>query len=224
MPLKDVSTLDEDTYNPREGTALNDAICTTIENELSGVKPHNKVFLIVTDGAENSSQQYSFNNRVNMIKKVRDEYDWKVIFIGANLDVTNEASSMGIDLTMCAEFDQSSPGDLLTLARQTSSTIADYRRSRTQGDNDADIVLSQIDKQVSCPVDKKDKDVVIENMYSSLCQPLPLKRVSATLIAEFPQRIKSPKIPPPIKIPSKDDQSRWHSISPNTPKPKSFTR
>ena len=155
--LKDVKKLEKHQYRPNGSTSLNDVICNTIKDQLDSDKPSNKVLLIVTDGMENSSQEYSYKDRKDYINNVRDNYDWKVIFIGANLDVQRVASSMGIDRQSSAEFDQLSQGSLLQISRQTSDNINIYRRSRTEGNYNADIVLPTLDKHTSCPETDKDK-------------------------------------------------------------------
>lgn len=150
QPLSSVQPLLQKDYYPYGGTALNDAVCTTIENELESHEPNNKVLVIITDGYENSSREYSTWELKSMIKKVESEHDWKVVFMGANINAYDEGSNIGIRTDRCAQFNSDMPGDLLQLSRQTSTDINNYRRSRTLGNVD-ELILNPVPKSYSCP-------------------------------------------------------------------------
>lgn len=191
VPLNDVSLIDESVYSPGGCTALNDAVCETIEAELQSKKPKNKVMVIVTDGLENSSLRHTLGDRKRAIENVRDNYDWKTIFIGANLDIEKEGESMGINGNQCAEFDQHIPGSLLNLSRQTSDTVRDFRRSQTEGNKDIDLVIINLQKNVSCPVTKQDK----YNISMSLLEQCPpLTRSYANIKIDDQFQLPLPKI------------------------------
>jgi len=99
----DIQTVGRYTLVPRGMTALLDAvgkaIQTTgdrIENLSEDSTPGKVIFVIVTDGCENSSKEYTRNQIKSLIKKKTDEYDWQFTFIGANQDAFAEAGSMGV--------------------------------------------------------------------------------------------------------------------------------
>lgn len=88
-PISEVPLLDAESYMPGGGTALLDAIGRAI-NEL-GLKlkslpekerPENVVVVIMTDGEENSSHEFSLPRINEMIGHQRDKYNWKFMFIG----------------------------------------------------------------------------------------------------------------------------------------------
>ena len=145
-PLSTVELLDENKYIPQGGTALNDAICKTVKKKLKSVNPNNTVLVIITDGEENSSQIYTLDDTKKLINLVETEHDWKVVFIGANIDVFSEGTKMSVNTSRCAQFDQRIQGNLTELCRHTSIGICNYRKSRTEGDN-VDLCLSPLPKR-----------------------------------------------------------------------------
>lgn len=104
-PIDDVDKLTKETYNVRGSTALLDAIgktITTMDKEID-----NKVlFVIMTDGMENSSVEFSKSQIKNMI----ENHKWEFIFIGADIDSYSEAASIGINRTHVANYRKSRKG------------------------------------------------------------------------------------------------------------------
>lgn len=95
--------LTEKEYYVRGMTALLDAVGKTIldvgerlsqtqENE----RPGKVIFVITTDGMENSSIEFSHERVKKLIKQQREKYNWEFIFLGANIDAVNEAETIGI--------------------------------------------------------------------------------------------------------------------------------
>ena len=54
------------------------------------------LFVIITDGAENSSNEYSRDKIKSMINSAEKEDKWDFIFLGANIDAIAEAGNIGI--------------------------------------------------------------------------------------------------------------------------------
>lgn len=91
------------TLNPKGMTALFDAIGKTITDvgaELSALtedeRPAKVIIVIMTDGAENSSQEYVARDITEMIKRQTEEYSWDFVFLGANQDAVETARNFGI--------------------------------------------------------------------------------------------------------------------------------
>ena len=103
--INDVKELTRDEYFVRGSTALLDAIgrtITTLEKEID-----NKVlFVIVTDGMENASIEFSKTQISNMIKN----HTWEFIFIGADIDSYTEAGNIGIKRSRVANYEKTSRG------------------------------------------------------------------------------------------------------------------
>jgi Mg-chelatase subunit ChlD len=88
---------------PRGGTALLDAMGQTInvfKERFLGTdeanRPGKVLFLIITDGCENASVEYTRDKVFEVIEVVKKDYEWGFTFIGANQDAVAEAHSFGI--------------------------------------------------------------------------------------------------------------------------------
>lgn len=88
---------------PRWSTALLDAVGKTINktgerlrNMPENQRPGLVIFVIATDGHENSSKEFTKGQIQQMVKCQQENYNWQFIFIGANQDSFAEAHSMGL--------------------------------------------------------------------------------------------------------------------------------
>lgn len=103
--IHDVKELTRNEYFVRGSTALLDAIgrtITTLDKEID-----NKVlFVIMTDGMENSSVEFS----KPQIKSMIGNHNWEFIFIGADIDSYSEARSIGIRDSHVANYRKSKKG------------------------------------------------------------------------------------------------------------------
>lgn len=102
-PIADVEALSTATYVPGGNTALLDAIGTSINDagaKLSAMaedeRPGKVLFVIMTDGLENASREFDRAKIMDMIQHQESKYSWSFLFIGANMDVVQEAASLGI--------------------------------------------------------------------------------------------------------------------------------
>ncbi len=104
-PIDDVVNLTRETYFVRGSTALLDAIgktITTLDREIN----NKTLFVIMTDGMENSSVEFSKLQIKNMI----ENHNWEFIFIGADIDSYSEASRIGIKRSHVANYKKSRRG------------------------------------------------------------------------------------------------------------------
>lgn len=89
--ISNISSLRKEGYEPRGGTPLYDAVGQTL-NDMIG----NRMFVIViTDGAENTSREYSREAISNMIAE-REAQGWDFIFLGADFDAWGNARGLGV--------------------------------------------------------------------------------------------------------------------------------
>lgn len=79
-----VPDINNDTYNPEMNTPLYDAIGKAI-NEVDIEKDINVLFVILTDGLENASYEYTQNMIFELIKD-RECKGWTFVFLGADQD------------------------------------------------------------------------------------------------------------------------------------------
>lgn len=98
--LEEVKDLD---YNPGGVTALNDAVGTAVTQVgkwLSNMKeedrPSQNLVVIMTDGEENASHEYTIDKVREMIKHQEEKYNWSFIYMGSDLTNTKDATSLGI--------------------------------------------------------------------------------------------------------------------------------
>ena len=97
-------------YYTRGSTALLDAVGKTINdvgkrlNETpEALRPGKVIFVITTDGLENSSREFGYDEVKRMITHQSEKYGWEFIFMGANIDVAKEGGKLGIsaDRSLC---------------------------------------------------------------------------------------------------------------------------
>ncbi len=116
FPIDIVKPLTDADYYVRGCTALLDAVGSTvkkmenIQNRLpEELRAENIIFVITTDGQENSSQEYSAAMVKKMIEK-NQEKGWQFLFLGANIDAAEEAEKMGIPRTYAASYKNDAKG------------------------------------------------------------------------------------------------------------------
>lgn len=101
--IKDVPELTAETFVPRGWTALLDAIGRTINatgERLSvlpeGERPSKVIFVIMTDGLENRSVEFTREKISEMIKHQTKTYQWDFVYLGANQDAIKVGTSFGM--------------------------------------------------------------------------------------------------------------------------------
>lgn len=89
--------------SPRRCTALLDAIGQTIDatgQRLAAMpevdRPGTVLIVIVTDGMENASKQFNWNDVHARITHQATAYQWQFVFLGANIDAIATAGQLGI--------------------------------------------------------------------------------------------------------------------------------
>lgn len=112
-PIDKVKNLTLDDYSVGGNTALLDAIGDTMvkmrENRKI-TKNNNVLFVIITDGEENSSTKYSQAKIKSMIKSAEVEDKWDFIFLGANIDAITAADNIGIKSSNATGYVQDGTG------------------------------------------------------------------------------------------------------------------
>ena len=133
IDIRAVSRMTEKEYCVGGSTALLDAIGQTI-NKLAGVqkstaeeyRAEKVMFVIITDGEENASREYSQQKIKAMIEHERDKYGWEFIFLGANIDAVTTAGSFGIQADRAVDYVPDSVGTELNF-KAMSETVASFR-------------------------------------------------------------------------------------------------
>jgi hypothetical protein len=150
-PLKNVEPFTD--FVPQSMTALYDAIGKAIDKKKDD---KNVVCVIVTDGLENASQEYTGTIIKKKIQEQETKNNWKFVYLGANQDVFASGRNIGLHLNRCMPFtaQEGHNAGLLRAARHVSDSINDYRTLSSQG-VETELVINS------------------ENIY---VQPPPLKR------------------------------------------------
>jgi uncharacterized protein YegL len=102
-PVAKVKPLNGKTYEPRGMTALFDAMGRTIDDlgkQLADTpeadRPGGVIVVTLTDGMENASKDYTQAQVAAKVKHQQEKYGWQFIFLGANLETTEQAEDLNI--------------------------------------------------------------------------------------------------------------------------------
>lgn len=102
FPIKIIEPLTDKDYYVRGCTALLDAVgqaIIKIDNVQKHLPENHKagkvLFVITTDGLENSSEEFTYKDIKRMIEE-KKECGWGFLFLGANIDAQKEAEKIGI--------------------------------------------------------------------------------------------------------------------------------
>lgn len=103
IDIRAVKSITEQEYQAGGNTALIDAIGRTInkignvqKNTAEAFRAGNVLFVIITDGYENASSEYSSEQVKAMVERQKNKYGWEFIFLGANIDAVETAARFGI--------------------------------------------------------------------------------------------------------------------------------
>jgi len=112
-----IGEVEDISIKPRGGTALLDAMGRTInsfERRFSETdkknRPKRVLFLIITDGEENSSREYLRDKVFGIIETIKRDHNWGFTFIGANQDAIAEGGHLGIGRSDSLNYDASHEG------------------------------------------------------------------------------------------------------------------
>jgi hypothetical protein len=168
VPVGSVKPLE---FLPRGGTPLYDAIGQTInatgkflKDKPDRERPAKVVFVIITDGYENSSREFDQARVFEMIKHQREAYKWEFVFIGANQNAFEAGQGIGVAAANCYSNVQNSEGTHATygalgsnLCRMRSAEVnsAECTMSFTQAQHN-DQIAAGLDPELA-PDDLKKK-------------------------------------------------------------------
>lgn len=135
-PLTDVGGM---LLEPRGSTSLFDALGTSIVNVGArlAAKPEEKrpgkvVFVVITDGQENSSAEFTRDRLAQLVKQQTEVYNWQFAFLGANIDSFSTGASLGIAAAAIQNF-TSTPTGVREMYAATAGAVSNYRSSSSTG-------------------------------------------------------------------------------------------
>lgn len=104
VPLAKVAKLDDANYRPNGNTALFDAIGNTVQTV--GTNGFDKIItVIMTDGEENSSREWSLQAVRELIKSKEAAGNWTFVFLGADLDAFTQGKNLGVPAANSVRYD-----------------------------------------------------------------------------------------------------------------------
>ena len=106
VDVDNIKKLTNKEYYVRGCTALLDAIGKTIR-EMEDKNPNKVIFIITTDGYENTSTKY---NKSQIKELISVHKDWKFMYIGADIDSYSEGRSLGIKDEFIANYKKTDRG------------------------------------------------------------------------------------------------------------------
>ena len=130
VDVYEVAPMTNKDYIAGGGTAMLDAIGEIINrvqdrhDELGDEKPDNVLFVITTDGEENSSRKFTKAQIEKMIKHQTNGHGWEFIFLGANMDAVKVATNIGISYDRAVSYDWTSMGTDALYGTITSAACA----------------------------------------------------------------------------------------------------
>ena len=120
ISLDRIEPMNDRQYYVRGCTALLDALGGAIHH-IGNVhkyareedRPEKTIFIITTDGMENSSHRYTYDKVKKMVERQRDRYGWEFLFLGANIDAIEVAGRFGVQANRAVNYECDSEGTQL---------------------------------------------------------------------------------------------------------------
>lgn len=133
VDIHQVKPMTKEDYRVRGCTALLDAVGSTIKRINAEQKampederPEKTMFVITTDGYENSSREYTYEKVKKMITKKQEKKNWEFLFLGANIDAVQMASNIGIRAERATNYRSDNVGTALNY-KTLSNALASFR-------------------------------------------------------------------------------------------------
>lgn len=133
IDIREVSPITDKEYHVGGSTALLDAIGKTV-HKIDSAQKHiaddyraeKVMFVIITDGEENSSREFSAEEIKTLIKWKKENYGWEFIFLGANIDAVKTAGKFGISPDRAQNYNADKKGVKLNF-RMMSEAVVTFR-------------------------------------------------------------------------------------------------
>lgn len=109
--IREIRPITENEYYVRGCTALLDALGEAIGHievihkyAREEDRPGKTIFVITTDGYENASRKYTYDEIKRMIEQQKEKAGWEFLFLGANIDAVKAAGKVGISPEKAANY------------------------------------------------------------------------------------------------------------------------
>lgn len=129
-----VPRITRETFVPRSMTALLDGIGKTVNRTASYIaaqapedRPNKVLFVIVTDGHENASREFTREAVFELINSKQNNEDWQFVFLAANQDAIATAQTYGIRGTSAMNYSAGKVG-VANVFIAASNKAMDFKR------------------------------------------------------------------------------------------------
>lgn len=153
IDIRAVKPITNKEYRVGGSTALLDAIGKTVQkivnvqkNTSEEYRAEKVMFVIITDGEENSSRTFTASEVKDMIKLQKEKYGWEFIFLGANIDAVETAGRFGISPDRAAEYVPDSKGTELNF-RVMSRAVSTFRKCGVVFNEELDDIRKDMKKR-----------------------------------------------------------------------------
>lgn len=152
IEIDKVEPLTRHDYQVSGCTALFDAVgmmiqkASSIQYNLFAPIEHKVLFVIITDGEENSSREYTGHAIKSLIEHRQAEFGWEFIFLGANIDAAQSAEDIGISRERAANFEADGHGTQYNYT-VLDSVIQDFRIHSKISEDSLQEIRNEYDKR-----------------------------------------------------------------------------
>jgi hypothetical protein len=133
IPLAEVPPLTAEVFVPRGATALLDAIGRTLNDVRARLarlpadrRPSRVAVVVITDGRENSSQEFTAEMVRRMIETHRSVHGWEILFLGTSEQAIEDSRALGVDASHTTSFSPTAVG-MRRAFEAISQTIRTHR-------------------------------------------------------------------------------------------------
>ena len=159
VALEQIKPMTDNEYYVRGCTALLDALGGAIHH-IGNVhkyareedRPKKTLFIITTDGQENSSRRYTYEKVKRMVERQKEKFGWEFLFLGANIDAIAEASRFGIKADRAVNYKCDSAG---TAVNYNALSNAVSRVRKCKNVCEMDMALADWDEDIQADYQKR---------------------------------------------------------------------
>lgn len=130
-------------YEPNGGTALLDAIGMSINqirmtNETKIINNEMSIVMVIlTDGMENASREFTYHQIANLIKTLEATEKWNFTFLGADIDAIHTSKMLNIREENVISFNKRDMGNMM---KDVSEGMRQYSNSKSVGKTKRDFL------------------------------------------------------------------------------------
>ena len=141
--IDDFKPLNKSNYYPKGSTALLDAIGSSIneiriKNETKIISDEMSVVMVIlTDGMENASREFTYHQIAATIKALEETDKWTFTFLGADIDAMHTSRMLNIRNENVISFNK---GDMNLMMKDISDGMRYYTTSKSEGKTKKDFL------------------------------------------------------------------------------------